>query len=186
MKFKLRNIKCVFSVQESLDWMLKEFKFHKRNYTLRLENRICLTLYPKNLFKIHATGISNSDDLNCVLSFFESKCIKVCNATVNNSFWILKPLIIQSFDKFAKFCQEKNKQKKNSSITIDLSNIGLNADGCFLNAIYLRQLGCHGVVIIHRKCSLILGPTNISELKQLRKGFQTLLNQYESNKDIVE
>ena len=80
----------------------------------------------------------------------------------------------------------KNKQKKNSSITIDLSNIGLNADGYFLNAIYLRQLGCHGVVIIQSTCSLILGPTNTSELKQLRKGFQTLLNQYESNKDIVE
>ena len=181
MKFKLRNIKCVFSVQESLDWMLKEFKFHKRNYTLRLENRICLTLYPKNLFKIHATGISNSDDLNCVSSFFESKRIKVCNATVNNSFWILKPLIIQSFDKFAKFCQEKNKQKKNSSITIDLSNIGLNADGCFLNAIYLRQIGCHGVVIIHRTSSLILGPTNIAELKKLREGFQNLLDQYKLN-----
>ena len=181
MKFKLRNVKCVFAVQDSLDWLIKEFQYHKRNYTLRLNSKICLTIYPKSLFRIHATGISSAFDLNCILDFFESKCLKVCNAKVNNSFWILKPLIIQNFDKFAKYCQERNKQKVNSSVTIDISNVGLNGDGCFLNAIYLRLLDCHGVVIIHRTCSLILGPTNISELKLLIKELDNLIKQYKSN-----
>ena len=180
MTFKLRNIKCVFAVQDSLDWIIKEFHHHKRNFTLRLKNQICLTIYTKSLFRIHATGISSMSDFNCVLDYFHSKCIIVHNAMVNNSFWILKPLLIQNFNKFAKFCEEQNKQKNISSVTIDISNVGLNGDGCFLNTIYLRRLNCHGVVIIHRTCSLILGPTNISELKLLIKDLKKLINQYES------
>ena len=32
--------------------------------------------------------------------------------------------------------KQRNKQKVNSSVTIDISNVGLNGDGCFRNAIY--------------------------------------------------
>ena len=111
MRFKLKNVKCVFDIQDSLDRIIKYFIFHKRNHTLRLKSKICLTIYPKNLFRIHVTGISNTADLNCVLDFFYSKCIKICNVKVNNSFWILKPLLIQNFDKFAQFCQGKKKKR---------------------------------------------------------------------------
>ena len=174
MKVKLRNVKCVFSIQHSLKHILKEFQFHKKNHTFRLHDKICLTTYPKNLFRIHATGIKTISDLNSVLLFFDSNSIRVYNVQVNNTFWILKPLLIQNFDKFAKFCQNTQKNK----VSFDLSNFGLNGDGGFLNAIYLRHSDCRGAVIIHRTCSLIMGPKHITEIRLLTNELKTLLKSF--------
>ena len=46
MKLILRNVKCVFSIQDSLEQIIKEFQFHKKNHTFRLQDKICLTIYP--------------------------------------------------------------------------------------------------------------------------------------------
>ena len=176
VRVQLRNIKCVFIMQTSLDSIHNQFQLHKKNLTLKLCEKICLTIYPNSAFKIHATGISSFSDLNCILSFFESNNIKVSNVKINNSFWMIKPLIINFFDKFAKYCSEQRK----SDVILDTSNIGLNGDAGFINAIYLRHLDCHGTVIIHRKCSLILGSKNIEAIKLLICDLRSLIDGYES------
>lgn len=177
VKVQLRNIKCVFIVQNSLDFIRVQFQLHKKNHTYKFnDNKICLTIYPKSSFKIHATGISSLLDLNCILSFFDLNNVIVNNVRINNSFWMIKPLIIKNFDKFAIFC---NNQKYNE-VTLDTSHFGLNGDAGFLNAIFLRHSGYHGTVIIHRTCSLILGPTNTSALNVLICDLENLLSVYES------
>ena len=186
MKLILRNVKCVFSIQDSLEQIIKEFQFHKKNHTFRLQDKICLTIYPKNLFRIHATGIKTVSDLNSVLLFFDSNCMRISKIQVNNTFWILKLLLIQNFDKFAKFCQ--NTQIASKQIYFDLSNLGLNGDGGFLNAIYLRHIDCRGAVIIHRTCSLIMGPKHITEIILLKNELKILLKSFKASmqKKILE
>ena len=174
LKIRLRNLKCVFAVHDSLKAICKQFQLHQKNYTFRLEKTICLTIYPSSMYKIHATGISSLIAFDLILTFFEKNNIRVQSVKVNNTFWMIKPLIIKNFNRFAQFCKRQN----TDSVTIDLSNMGLNGDGGFLNAIFLRHFGLKGTVIIHRTCSLILGPKNIDELKLLSHDLQNLISSY--------
>ena len=153
LKLRLRNIKCIFVVKKELNNHLEMFKQYTKNKILRLENKICLTLYGNNLLKIHVTGISSFSDFDCVLYFFKSKNIDISRIQINNTFWLIKPLIINHFDKFAEFCK---KRPNTESTIIDASSFGLNADGGFLNSIYLRSPLCKGTVIIHRTSTIIL------------------------------
>ena len=175
---KLRNIKCVFVVHNSLISLQKQFQLHNKNHTFKLCNKVWLTIYPNSQFRIHATGISTSSDFESVLSFFRSKHIVVSSVAVNSTFWLIKPLVIKSFNTFADFCNKKQKLK---STTIDASNVGLNGDAGFLNAIYLRRHSCTGTVIIHRNTSLILGSKNVKDVELLLHDLQDLISCYESS-----
>ena len=175
VKLRLRNVKCLFVLHDNIEALCKKFQLHEKNYTLRLDEKICLTIYPNSKYKLHATGISGLEDLEQILYFFVTNEIKVKSVEVNNTFWLIKPLIIKNFDKFAQFCKTRQKL---DSVTINLNNLGLNGDGGFLNAIFLRHLDVNGSVIIHRTCSLILGPKNIDEVKLLSYDLQMLLNSY--------
>ena len=106
LKLRLRNIKCIFFVKNELNNHMELFKEHTKNKILHLENKICLTLYGNNLLKIHVTGISCFSDFDCVLSFFKSRNIHISRIQINNTFWLIKPLIINHFDKFAEFCKK--------------------------------------------------------------------------------
>ena len=59
---KLKNVKCIFIVKNKSITFLNKFSKHKKNLILRYTKKVCLTIYPNNLIKIHATGISNSFD----------------------------------------------------------------------------------------------------------------------------
>ena len=176
VKIRLRNVKCVFVVHNSLAVLRNRFSLHKKNYTLRLRDKVTLTLYPNNLFRIHATGISALSDFQCILTFFELNNINVSSIDVNNTFWLLKPLVIKNFYSFATFC---NGIQKSSPISIDASNIGLNGD--LVNAMFLRHLGYDGTVIIHRTCTLILGSKNVNDVKSLLCDLKTIIDFYESS-----
>ena len=89
---------------------------------------------------------------------------------------MIKPFIINHFYKFADFC--KNRPKTGSTV-IDVSNIGLNGDGKFLNSIFLRNSACKGTVIIHRTSILILGATNIVAIKVLKQSLENLRTSYQ-------
>ena len=178
LKLRLRNVKCIFVLKKELKKHLELFKQHTKNKILRLEKKICLTLYENNLLKIHITGISCYSDFDCALSFFKSKNIEISRIQVNNTFWLIKPLIINHFDKFAEFCK---KRSKTESTIIDASNFGLSGDGGFLNSIYLRSSLCKGTVIIHRTSTIILGATNIAAIRILKHSFGNLLTSYHTS-----
>ena len=178
LKLRLKNIKCIFVVKKEPTNHLKLFKQHTKNRILRLENKICLTLYENNLLNIHITGISCFSDFDSVLSFFKSKNIEISRIQINNTFWLIKPLIINHFDRFAEFCK---KRPKTESIIIDASNVGLNGDGGFLNSIYLRSTLCKGTVIIHRTSTIILGATTIAAIKILKHSLGNLLTSYHNS-----
>ena len=175
LKLRLRNIKCIFFVKNELNNHMELFKEHTKNKILHLENKICLTLYGNNLLKIHVTGISCFSDFDCVLSFFKSRNIHISRIQINNTFWLIKPLIINHFDKFAEFCK---KRPNTESTIIDASSFGLNADGGFLNSIYLRSPLCKGTAIIHRTSTIILGVTNIAALNILKNSLENLFTSY--------
>ena len=172
---KLRNVKCSFIVKQVTLQILNNFFLKRKNYILRLGDKICLTIYPKSLHKIHVTGISNKSDIEFVLSYFKSNNIKASKVQIDNTFWIVKPLLIPRFDKFATFCRQR---QSTDSTLLDLSNQGLNGDGGFLNVIYLRLFSCKGTITIHRTCSLILGATNITSVKLLLQALEILINNY--------
>ena len=175
MRLKLRNIKCVFIVKNQLLSLLTKFSLRNKYYIFRLKNKICLTIYPKSKFKIQVTGIATNSDYNCLLTFFELNKIEVSEVQINNTFWIIKPLNIIHFDKFAKFCDLRRRKGK---VNIDLSNHGLNGDGGFLNAIYLRHSSCKGTIVIHRTSSLILGATTLPAIRMLKLELTKLLSDY--------
>ena len=175
LKLRLRNIKCIFVVKKELKTHLKLFKQNTKNKTLRLENKICLTLYKNNLLKVHVTGISCFSDFDSVLFFFKSKSIHISRIQINNTFWLIKPLIINHFNRFAEFCKRRSKTE---STIIDASNVGLNGDGGFLNSIYLRSTLCKGTVIIHRTSTIILGATTMGAIKILKHSLGNLLTSY--------
>ena len=112
LKLRLRNVKCNFLVKKDLTPHLKLFKQHKTNKVLRLGDKICLTVYRNNLLKVHVTGISSSSDFESVLSFFKINKIRISRMQINNTFWMIKPFIINNFYKFAYFC--KNRSKTNN------------------------------------------------------------------------
>ena len=172
---KLRNVKCSFIVKQVTLQSLNKFFLYKKNHILRLGDKICLTIYPKSLHKIHVTGISNQSDIECVLNYFKSNNIKASKVQIDNTFWIIKPLLIPHFDKFAAFCQQR---QTTDSTLLDLSNQGLNGDCGFLNVIYLRLFSCNGTITIHRTCSLILGAKNIMSVKLLLQALEILINDY--------
>ena len=176
LKLRLRNVKCNFVVKKELTPHLKLFKQHKTNKVLRLGDKICLTVYRNNLLKIHVTGISSLSDFESVLAFFKSINLGISRIQINNTFWMIKPFIINHFYKFADFC--KNRPKTGSTV-IDVSNIGLNGDGKFLNSIFLRNSACKGTVIIHRTSILILGATNIVAIKLLKQSLENLITSYQ-------
>ena len=108
---KLKNVKCIFIVENKSIKFFNKFSKHKKNLILRYVKKVCLTIYPNNPLKIHATGISNSFDFESLLSFFESNDMKISEIVINNTFWIIKPLVIPHFKKFATFCKDKKKIK---------------------------------------------------------------------------
>ena len=176
LKLRLRNIKCNFVVKKELTPHLKLFKQHKTNKVLRLGDKICLTVYQNSLLKVHVTGISSSSDFESVLSFFKSINIGISRMEINNTFWMIKPFIINNFYKFAIFC--KNRSKTGSTV-IDVSNVGLNGNGEFFNSIFLRNFDCEGTVIIHRTSILILGAKNIFAIKILKQSLENLITSYQ-------
>lgn len=103
---------------------------------------------------------------------------------IDNTFWIIKPLLIPHFHKFAEFCQITKRSDLESwgglggSLDLDLSNFGLNGDGGFLNVIYLRLFSCKGTITIHRTSSLILGAKSITDVKLLTHAFDKLIENY--------
>lgn len=173
---KLKNVKCSFIVKKIKTQFQNNFFRYKKNHILRLCNKICLTIYPKSLQKIHVTGISNRSDIECVLAYFKSNYITVLKVQIDNTFWVIKPLLIPHFAKFITFCQQR--QATDWSGTLDCSNQGLNGDGGFLNVVYLRLLSCQGTITIHRTCSLILGAKSITSVKLLIHELQILINDY--------
>ena len=176
LKLRLRNVKCNFVVKKELTPHLKLFKQHKTNKVLRLGDKICLTVYRNNLLKVHVTGISSSSDFESVLSFFKINKIGISRMQINNTFWMIKPFIINSFNKFAYFCKNRS---KTGSTAIDVSNVGLNGNGEFFNSIFLRNFDCEGTVIIHRTSILILGAKNIFAIKILKHSLENLITSYQ-------
>ena len=177
LKIRLRNVKCCLNVKKELTPHLKLFKHNKTNKVMRLGEKICLTVYRNNLFKVHVTGISSSSGFESVLSFFKSIDIDISRIQINNTFWLIKPFIINHFSKFAVFCKNRSKTGKT---VIDISNVGLNGDGKFLNSIFLRNSVCKGTVIIHRTSILILGAKNITAIKLLKHSLENLITSYQN------
>ena len=113
LKLRLRNVKCNFLVKKDLTPHLKLFKQHKTNKVLRLGDKICLTVYRNNLLKIHVTGISSLSDFESVLSFFKAINLGISRIQVNNTFWMVKPFIINNFLQICRLLQKQTKNRIN-------------------------------------------------------------------------
>ena len=154
--FSLRNLKGVFKVNQVSKPLLKKMNKMRYNRILKLERKITLTIYPNssNSFKtIHVTGIKCQQDFKDVKKFLQAYQ-NLLSFEINNTFFILKPILIENFLKFVHFCSVTSIKIE---FNLNIDNIG---DYPGLNVIYMRshsnkEKSC--VAMIHRKSISILG-----------------------------
>lgn len=172
--FELRNVKCVLTLSMLPQNLIEQFVKRQHNLILRIRDSIILTIYPKQIERVHITGIKNINDFQLIKILFLKNYVKIRKIQINNTFWIAKPMIIPHFHKFALFCKHTY---TNRYAILDLSSYGLNGDG-YINVIYLRHKMCSGVGLIHRKSSSIIGAKDFQSVKMLVFEIKQLLNTY--------
>ena len=171
--FELRNIKCTIVLNKLTPQLLSKFEKKRNNLIQRVGQSIVLTVYPSSTNRVHATGVKNKKDLRIIKKSFTSNHAKIKHIKIDNTYWLKKPNVINSFHEFAQFCREN---RANVDIEIDLSNFAMNPQ--YPNAIYLRHKMASGTVIIHRKCIAMLGAKSDKCVKLLIDRVESLLNCY--------